>query len=176
MPHSRPLVRRPFGSVPDAFLYRQIHHAPLLSANEARATATDTIHRVRMRSGVDCGRLCGAMVNSLTFAWSEICGRSYGGGVLELEPREAEELPVPYAFAEELELHRIDDWLREGNVEAALDHGDDVLLRTGCGFSRDQISRLREGWIRLRQRRHGRKRTRTASKPAARTKRSTAAR
>ncbi len=157
----------PSVSVPDAFLYRQIHHAPLLSANEAGATATDTIHRVRMRAGVDCGRLCGAMVNSLTFAWSEICGRSYGGGVLELEPREAEELPVPYAFAGELESHRIDEWLRMGNVAAALDHGDDILLRKGCGFSKARISRLREGWTRLRQRRHGRRRRRTGAAKAA---------
>lgn len=153
----------PSVSVPDAFLYRQIHHAPLLSANEAGATATDTIHRVWMRAGVDRDRLCGAMVNSLTFAWSEICGRSYGGGVLELEPREAEELPVPYVFAEDLDLHRMDDWLRTGNVAAALDHGDEVLLRKGCGLSKAQISRLRQGWTRLRQRRHGRKRRRTTA-------------
>ena len=146
--------------IPDAFLFRQIHHAPLLSANEARATATDTIHRVRMRGGVDCARLCGAMVNSLTLVWSEVCGRSYGGGVLELEPREAETLPVPYACAEALDLERIDGCLRRGNLEAALDYGDEVLLRKGCGLSRVDVSRLRQGWMRLRRRRQGRRRDR----------------
>ena len=143
--------------VPDAFLFRQIHHAPLLCANEARATATDTIHRVRMHDGVDCARLCGAMVNSLTLLWSEVCGRSYGGGVLELEPREAETLPVPYAPAKALDLERIDDCLRKADLKAALDYGDDVLLRNGCGLSRRDIARLRHGWLRLRQRRHGRR-------------------
>ena len=143
--------------IPDAFLFRQIHHAPLLAANEAQVTATDTIHRVRMRDGVDCAGLCGAMVNSLTLVWSEVCGRSYGGGVLELEPREAETLPVPYAFAKELDLERIDDCLRRPDLKAALDYGDDVLLRKGCGFSSVDISRLRQGWIRLRRRRHGRR-------------------
>ena len=56
--------------VPDAFLFRQIHQAPLLVANEAGATATDTIHRVRLHGGVVRSALCGSMVNSLTFAWA----------------------------------------------------------------------------------------------------------
>ena len=54
-------------------------------------------HRVRMAEGV-LETLCASMVNSFTFAWAEVCGRSYGGGVLELEPREAEKLLVPYRF------------------------------------------------------------------------------
>lgn len=53
---------------PDAFLFRQIHHAPLLVANEAGATATDTIHRVRTFAGADLTQLCASMVNSCTFA------------------------------------------------------------------------------------------------------------
>ena len=143
--------------VPDAFLFRQIHQAPLLVSNQAKATATDTIHRVRLHSGVDCGALCGSMVNSLTLAWSEVCGRSYGGGVLELEPREAETLLVPYRFSRELDLDHIDACLRSGNLEAALEHGDDILLRRGCGLSKTDIARLHQGWNRLRQRRHGRR-------------------
>ena len=142
--------------VPDAFLFRQIHQAPLLVANQAEATATDTIHRVRLHDGVNCGALCGSLVNSLTFAWAEVCGRSYGGGVLELEPREAEALLVPYQFADELDLEHVDGCLRSGNLRAALDHGDEVLLRRGCGLSKRDVARLRRGWDRLRQRRHRR--------------------
>lgn len=143
--------------VPDAFLFRQIHQAPLLVANEAGATATDTIHRVRLHGGVVRSALCGSMVNSLTFAWAEVCGRSYGGGVLELEPREAETLLVPYRFVGELDLPHIDDCLRSGDLKAALDHGDEILLRRGCGFSKQDAARLRRAWNRLRCRRHGRR-------------------
>ena len=143
--------------VPDAFLFRQIHQAPLLVANEAGATATDTIHRVRLHGGVVRSALCGSMVNSLTFAWAEVCGRSYGGGVLELEPREAETLLVPYRFVGELDLPHIDDCLRSGDLKAALDHGDEILLRRGCGFSKKDAARLRQAWNRLRRRRHGRR-------------------
>lgn len=77
---------------PDLFLFRQIHLYPLLVVNRSGATSTDTIHRVRLRSGIDPDILASVSFNSLTLAWAEVCGRSYGGGVPELEPREAEEL------------------------------------------------------------------------------------
>ena len=154
----------PSVAVPDAFLFRQIHKAPLLVANHAGATSTDTIHRVRVRGDVDCDRLCASMVNSLTFAWAEVCGRSYGGGVLELEPREAEGLFVPYRFAGDLDVDYVDACLRAGDLKNALDHGDDILLRRGCGLSMTDVKRAREAWDRLRQRRqHRRFRTRLAA-------------
>ena len=153
----------PSTGVPDAFLFRQIHTAPLLAVNRAGATSTDTVHRVRVYGGVDRDRLAGAMVNSLTFAWAEVAGRSYGGGVLELEPREAETLLVPYQFAGELDLDFLDSRLRKGDLPAALAHGDDILLRRGCGMSTDEIERLRSGWNRLRLRRQRRRRERSGS-------------
>lgn len=142
---------------PDAFMFRQIHHAPLLVANGAEATATDTIHRVRVGRGINVERLGASLVNSLTFAWAEVCGRSYGGGVLELEPREAEKLLVPYEFADGLDLDYLDGKLRAGELEAAMDHGDSVLLQHGCGLSQSDVLRARKAWNRLRQRRQRRK-------------------
>ena len=147
----------PSVGVPDAFLYRQIHTAPLLVANQAGATSTDTIHRTRIHAGVDRERLCGAMINSVTFACAETGGRSYGGGVLELEPREAECLPVPYRFAGELDLDYLDARLRAGDLPSALAHGDDVLLRRGCGMSQRDVELARAGWDRLRSRRQRRR-------------------
>jgi len=97
------------------------------------------------------------MVNSLAFAWAEVCGRSYGGGVLELEPREAESLLVPYRFAADLDVDYIDDRLRAGDLAAALDHGDDALLRRGIGLSDADVARARSGWNRLRSRRQRRR-------------------
>ena len=134
-----------------------VAYAPLLAANHARATSTDTIHRVRVAAGVDVDMLCAAMVNSLTFAWAEVCGRSYGGGVLELEPREAERLLVPYRFAAGIDVEYIDRRLRAGDLEGALDHGDRALLKDGCGFSDRDVKRARAAWNRLRSRRHRRR-------------------
>ncbi len=139
---------------PDAFLYRQIHHAPLLVANIVGATATDTIHRVRVAEATDVEMLCASMVNSVTFAWAEVCGRSYGGGVLELEPREAEQLLVPYATAGTLDVEYLDSKVRGGDLDAALDHGDRALL--SAGFSSRDVRLARTAWNRLRRRRQRR--------------------
>jgi len=150
--------------MPDAFLFRQIHHAPLLVANHAHSTSTDTIHRVRVFPGVSIEDLCASMVNSLTFAWSEVVGRSYGGGVLELEPGEAEKLPVPYDHAAGIDADLIDRKLRSGDISAALDHGDKVLLQEGCGYTNRELKQMRCAWTRLRERRQLRRQV--ESRPA----------
>lgn len=77
---------------PDAFLLRQIHDAPGIISNRTAATSTDTIHRLKVKPGISPDWLATASINSATFAFSEVKGRSYGGGVLELEPTEAEDL------------------------------------------------------------------------------------
>jgi hypothetical protein len=143
--------------VPDAFLFRQIHDAPLLVANEAGATSTDTIHRVRFKQKLSARRLAAAFCNSLTFAWAEVCGRSYGGGVLELEPREAEELPIPLEAAKGINEQRLDKLLREKGVEAALDYSDPILLGEGLGLSPGDIADVRASWVQLRDRRKNRR-------------------
>ena len=148
---------------PDAFLFRQIHDAPLLVANEAGATSTDTIHRVRFKRELSARTLAAAFCNSLTFAWAEVCGRSYGGGVLELEPREAEELPIPLEAAAALDTDRLDAILRESGVEAALDYSDPILLGEGLRLPAGEIDAVRASWGQLRDRRKNRRHARTGS-------------
>ncbi len=147
---------------PDAFLFRQIHKAPFLVANRANAVSTDTIHRVRVYAGIDIDVLCAASINSLTFAWAEVCGRSYGGGVLELEPREAEELPIPYENADALDIEKVDHHLRAQQLDIALDYTDSVLLRDGLGFDKAMIKYIRAAWSELRDRRRNRRYSGTA--------------
>ena len=36
-----------------------------------------------------------AALNTVTLLGSELVGRSYGGGILKIEPKEADQLPVP---------------------------------------------------------------------------------
>ena len=142
---------------PDAFLFRQIHSYPLLVLNGAGATSTDTIHRVRLKAEIDGSILSACFVNSLTFAWAEVAGRSYGGGVLELEPREAEELPVPYFADLVLDVEHIDKLLRGGEIDAALDYVDSRTLVERLGFSLAQTRAMRNAWRELSNRRISRK-------------------
>jgi len=146
----------PSTRVPDAFLLRQIHDGPRIILNEAGATCTDTIHRVRVKEGVDVGWLAAASMNSVTFAFSEIRGRSYGGGVLELEPNEADALPFPM-HSGTLSLPDLDLWARRKEADQILDEVDRLVLAE-CGISTQEISLLRGIWRKLSDRRRERKR------------------
>ena len=148
--------RVPSAWVPDAFLLRQIHDGPRIIANEAGATCTDTIHRIRLlKPSVTARMLAAASTNSLTFAFAELRGRSYGGGVLELEPNEAEPLPFPN-LASELPLDELDAIVREAGATAGVDEVDRQLLR-GAGLTKDEVALLNGVWQKLSQRRRKRR-------------------
>jgi adenine-specific DNA-methyltransferase len=146
---------------PDAFMLRQVHKYPKIVLNNANATCTDTIHRVCFRKGAKAETVTSAFLNSLTFAFSEITGRSYGGGVLELEPNEAEKLPMPLVGANELKLDEIDRLLRKEQIESVLDITDEILLKRGLDLSTEDVSMLRTIWKKLRDRRINRKHSRS---------------
>jgi adenine-specific DNA-methyltransferase len=143
--------------VPDAFMLRQVHAYPKLVLNTARAVCTDTIHRVRFLDGGNGEIVTAAYLNSLTFAFAEVTGRSYGGGVLTFEPSEAERLLLPLNGAEKLDLAHFDKLLRANDIEAVLDITDRVLLQEGMGLSGKQTEMLRGIWVKLRDRRINRK-------------------
>jgi adenine-specific DNA methylase len=142
---------------PDAFLLRQIHTAPRIVANAAGATCTDTIHRVRVtHPDVDAAWLAAASVNSLTWAFGEVGGRSYGGGVLELEPTEAEALPFT-APATDLPVEELDRLSRAGDLERVADVVDRLALRA-AGLNGREVDGLRGIWRELSRRRTSRRR------------------
>jgi len=153
----KPWWRTPSLWMPDLFMLRQIHAAPRLTVNAAAATSTDTVHRVRLTTGVDAAALAAVFHNSVTFAFAEIIGRSYGGGILELEPAEAEQLPIPAPGHAGAELARdVDLLLKANEVEKALDVVDRNVLIDGLGFSGEVVAECRAAWASLRDRRRRR--------------------
>jgi adenine-specific DNA-methyltransferase len=98
-----------------------------------------------------------AFLNSLTFAFAEVLGRSYGGGVLELEPNEADLLPIPLSNAERLNPREVAGLVRSSSIEAVLERTDKVLLADGLGLTSEQINMLRSVWKKLRTRRTDRR-------------------
>jgi adenine-specific DNA methylase len=144
--------------MPDLFMLRQIHLAPRLTVNAASATSTDTVHRVRLTgdpdSRIDPTALAAVFHNSATFAFAEIMGRSYGGGILELEPREAEQLPIPPPAYASAELAcDVDLLLKANEIDKALDVVDRHVLIDGLGWSPDAVAQCRSAWATLRDRR-----------------------
>jgi adenine-specific DNA methylase len=146
-------------------MLRQIHLAPRITVNRAKATSTDTVHRFRVHKGVSPLAFAVVHHNSATFAFSETMGRSYGGGILELEPKEAELLPIPdpRLVSEEL-AYDVEVLLKSDEAEKALDLVDRHVLIDGLGWSADDVAQCRAAWERLRDRRTKRSRTiRTSS-------------
>lgn len=156
-------LRRPWWTtpslwVPDLFLLRQIHLSPRLTVNSAEATSTDTVHRVRAAAGADPAALAAVFHNSVTFAFTEIMGRSYGGGILELEPGEAEQLPVPPPACADADLAvDVDLLLRANEIEKALDLVDRRVLIERLGVSPEVVAQCRAAWVALRLRRTARR-------------------
>jgi len=144
----------PSTHISEGFLFRQIYKNPLLVSNKANVACTDTIHRVILKDkDINIEQLSASFINSFTFAWSEIVGRSYGGGVLELEPSEAIELPMPYVESIPLDLDLIDKEIRNNNIEKVLDYVDQKILIEHFGYQKHEVALLRQTWINLRDRR-----------------------
>lgn len=153
--------RVPSVSSPDAFMLRQIHRYPRIFSNETDATSTDTVHRVRLHNdSATAVQLAVAALNSITFASAEIVGRSYGGGILELEPSEAEHLAIPNpTLVEESLAAKVDELLRDGRADEALELVDQTLLIDSLGFSHEDVQLARSAWQRLCSRREDRGRS-----------------
>lgn len=145
-------------SQPHGFALRQVNEFPKLVLNQGEASSTDTIHRVRFNPGVNPQLAVLSFLNSLTFAFSEILGRSYGGGVLTFEPTEVEELPMPMLKTEGIiDFEEIDLLMRQKKIIQVLDIIDKALLIDQLGYSKIEVQAFRSIWQKLSSRRIGRK-------------------
>lgn len=143
--------------IPDGFLFRQIYDFPRMVLNCAGATSTDTIHRIKCKEG-DPERIIANTYTWMTAASAEIEGRSYGGGVLELEPTEAERLLMPANLNGALPLSECDRLTRAGRLNEILEENARVVLMEHLGLSRGDCQVLRDIWIKMRDRRMARRR------------------
>ena len=101
--------------------------------------------------------MAAAFLNSYTLALAEITGRSYGGGVLTFEPSEIRQLMIPMKNSERLDVKKIDKLIRDNKIEEVLDYSDNFLLVEGLGLSYNEVKMLRNIWLKLSERRLGRK-------------------
>ena len=127
-------IREPWYAVPgiwepDAILLRQAGDMPRLVHLAKKCAATDTIHRVSWHQPSLGRRHAASFMNTWTLLASELTGRSYGGGVLELMPGEANQLPMPEPV-EELDgiFDSVDQRVRESDSFAAVAAVDDIVL------------------------------------------------
>lgn len=148
--------------IPDAFFLRRNNLYPKFVLNCCNAVSTDTMHRMKFNSDVKPEKILLAYYNSISFAFTEICGRSYGGGVLEILPGEMGNIMLPKLddIAEETcrpLLRRIDAIVREDdNIEKALDIVDKEILVDALGIDAEWCEKCRAIWKKMQRRRLGR--------------------
>lgn len=140
--------------VSDALFLRRNNLYPKFVLNEAKAYTTDTMHRVFINNGVNHKAFVVSYYNSLSFAFAEILGRNFGGGVLELMPSEVEGIYLPYRETNENLFERVDQMIRDKkSADEILDVTDKELLQKGMGLSDDEIKIARSIWYKLMGRR-----------------------
>lgn len=150
-------VRSPWWKVPrvgtpDLFLTYMNHEAPRLVTNEAGITYLNSIHGVTLEPehrALGRDLLPIGTLNSLTLLGAELVGRSYGGGILKLEPKEADLLPVPSPQALEVAgpalralRPQLARHLRNADLATAVELVDRVLLVGGLGMRRAEVKGL----------------------------------
>lgn len=161
-------VRRPWWRVPnlapaDLLLTYMNADTPRLSTNAAKAAHLNSVHGVYLAPKVrKLGKalLPLASLTSMTLVGAETVGRAYGGGMLKLEPREADRLPVPPAALVEAAAERLTTirpqvagLLRSGKLTEASKLVDDVLLVGELGMARAEVRVLRNAHAELTARR-----------------------
>ncbi|MGW4215372.1 HsdM family class I SAM-dependent methyltransferase [Lentzea sp. NPDC004789] len=159
----KPWWRVPLVPAPDLFLTYMNADTPRLCTNQAKVQNLNSVHGIYLHSGMQqIGRelLSLASLNSMTLLGAETVGRAYGGGMLKIEPKEADRLPMPSkiliaAARDELKAIRpqVTKHLRVGKLLEAVKLVDDILLVNHTELDRSHVKSLREAHIEL----HGRR-------------------
>lgn len=155
-----PWHRVPLLAAPDLFLTYMNADTPRLTTNEASVRHLNSVHGVYLvEAHRDIARelLPLASINSLTQLSAELAGRSYGGGILKMEPREADGwwMPSPALVADHADELRalkpsVQRMLQAGHLRNATDAVDKILF---AGMTETWLAAIRSDHATLAARR-----------------------
>ncbi|RAZ30542.1 hypothetical protein DO944_13425 [Microbacterium sp. SMR1] len=134
----KPWWRVPVLQAPDLFLTYMNADTARLTTNTVGARHLNSVHGVYLTD--DHRELARdvlpiASLNSMTLLSAELVGRSYGGGILKIEPREADRwwMPAPAFLAQHRDAlaalkPRVQRLLQSRNLLGAVELVDEVLF------------------------------------------------
>ncbi|WP_018901823.1 N-6 DNA methylase [Rhizobium sp. 2MFCol3.1] len=155
--------RVPLVSPADLLLTCMNADTPRITENAARARHLNSVHGVYLNETYAAlGRelLPVASLNSITLLHAEMVGRAYGGGILKIEPKEADvwAMPSPTLVTSRADALRaikrdIGKLLDKGRLLDAVKLVDETLL-VDCEVSASQIEAVRYARAELAKRRN----------------------
>lgn len=153
----------PHTEAPAAFMPCMVASWPRLVVNDSSFTCTNNILKLTWkeeRPDTDWTRLALGTLSTLSQLSAELVGRSYGGGVLKVEPTELKRLAVPLLSVEAAGriVGQVDGLLRENRVNEAIDTVDNALVAETPGLTLLGLTKLRNArnQLFLRRRQHRR--------------------
>lgn len=153
----------PHVDAPAAFMPCMSASWPRLIVNTSEYTCTNNILKLSWkneRPSLEWTRLALGTLSSLSQLSAELVGRSYGGGVLKLEPTELSQLAVPLVSTEITRslARKVDKLIRKNKFDEATDVVDEALLLSLPKTSEKMLEMLRTARKKLflRRRQHRR--------------------
>lgn len=139
------------------FFFKRSHGYPRLCINEANVLVTDTAYSLAPLGEATMRGICFSFYNSVTLLMSEIEGRFYGGGVLELTPNEFRRLPLFYSEPTDAQFAAFCE-VQQWRDPLALAIAGDKVLAERHGFTAQDLTDIHAAWkvLRAHRLRHGR--------------------
>lgn len=147
---------------PDGFLTYMSGSFPLLVANDACVVAPNSLHILRLhgKSTMTCDAIAASWQTSLTRLSVEIEGHAMGGGMLKIEPSEAERVLVAVSKGTPRRLDKLarelDVLVRAGDQKIAQMLADEAILKNIIGLTKKDSDLLLSAADDLRTRRYSR--------------------
>lgn len=157
--HRKVWFEVPYVAPGDGFFFKRSHKIPRLLVNEAKILTTDSAYQIRCNNNVKISDICFSYYNSLSLLFSELYGRFYGGGVLELTPSEFRKIPILMTSPTNSDLH---DFLSIHNTMGSkafkgIESFGDKWLSKKANLQPEDIARLSSALTTVRKHRlrHG---------------------
>lgn len=149
-------IRDPWYLVPSVYateigMLKRAHICPRLIYNKIGAFTTDTSYRIQTY-GINAKKLVYCFFNTLTMLSTELEGRFYGGGVLELVPSEIERLIIPLPTNIDISLEELNLSIKNEPIESILyQQSEKILSQNGIPHG-DRVD-IANAWLMLMKRR-----------------------
>lgn len=148
------------GIYPDAFFSYMVHEFPRMILNQDKINCTNSIHRIFFKKKVSHKfkkACCISLLSTFSQLSAELEGRSYGSGVLKIEPTAGKNISflIKEDFIHELSSlsKRIDSLLLNNDLTNAVALVDMFFVDKGV-ISLDELKCLQNGLFRLRKDRY----------------------